>query len=74
MAAKIPGKFDAPGQALWKQVAALMREVESVKISIYGNSLESILARLEGIEKEIDLLLSILHESRDKKSDYGQKY
>ncbi len=53
-------------KALWEQLLALTREVESFKTSIYGNSLESVLARLEGIGKEIDILLSYLQENPDK--------
>ena len=58
---------------LWEELFALTREVESFKVSIYGNSLEAILARLEEIEKEIDILLSYLCEFVDKKSDFDDK-
>ena len=53
-------------KALWEQLLALTREVESFKASIYGNSLESVLARLEEIGREIDILLSYLQKNPDK--------
>lgn len=53
---------------LWTQVLSLSRELQECKEQMHPGTLDRITYKIEGIEKELDILLDILREKDDKKS------
>lgn len=55
-------------EELWEQVISLSRELQECKARMHSDTLERITDKIEGIEKELDILLDILKGDDDKKS------
>lgn len=55
-------------EELWAQVVSLSRELQECKARMHSDTLERITDKIEGIEKELDILLDILKGDDDKKS------
>ena len=49
------------------QVLSLSRELQECKASLHHNTLDCISDKIEGIERELDVLLDILQGGQDKK-------
>ena len=47
-------------EELWLQVLSLSRELQDCKASLHHNTLDCISDKIEGIERELDVLLDIL--------------
>ena len=56
-------------EELWLQVLSLSREeLQDCKASLHHNTLDCISDKIEGIERELDILLDILQGRQDKKT------
>ena len=55
-------------EELWLQVLSLSRELQDCKASLHHNTLDCISDKIEGIERELDVLLDILQGRQDKKT------
>lgn len=55
-------------EELWLQVLSLSRELQDCKASLHHNTLDCISDKIEGIERELDVLLDILQGGQDKKT------
>ena len=56
-------------EELWLQVLSLSRELQDCKASLHHNTLDCISDKIEGIERELDILLDILQgRQEDRKS------
>ncbi len=54
-------------EELWLQILSLSRELQECKASLHHNTLDCISDKIEGIERELDVLLDILQgEARQK--------
>lgn len=47
-------------EELWLQILSLSRELQECKASLHHNTLDCISDKIEGIERELDVLLDIL--------------
>ena len=55
-------------EELWLQRLSLSRELQECKASLHHNTLDCISDKIEGIERELDVLLDILQGRQDKKT------
>ena len=55
-------------EELWLQILSLSRELQECKASLHHNTLDCISDKIEGIERELDVLLDILQGRQDKKT------
>ena len=55
-------------EELWLQILSLSRELQECKASLHHNTLDCISDKIEGIERELDILLDILQGRQDKKT------
>ena len=55
-------------EELWLQILSLSRELQECKASLHHNTLHCISDKIEGIERELDVLLDILQGRQDKKT------
>ena len=55
-------------EELGLQVLSLSRELQDCKASMHQNTLDCISDKIEGIERELDILLDILQGRQDKKT------
>ena len=55
-------------EELWLQILSLSRELQECKVSLHHNTLDCISDKIEGIERELDVLLDILQGRQDKKT------
>lgn len=53
---------------LWKLIFSILREIREIKGSVRCDSLEYLLLQIEGIEKELDIILTFLQINEDKKA------
>ena len=53
-------------EELWLQVLSLSRELQDCKASLHHNTLDCISDKIEGIERELDVLLIYTREARQR--------
>lgn len=52
----------------WLQVLSPSRELQNCKANLHHNTLDYVSDKIEGAERELDILLDVLQEKQDKRT------